>query len=221
MTATTAYRREIASTGVHGLDDILDGGLTRERIYLVEGTPGTGKTTLAMGFLLAGTNAGEAGLYITLAETEVELLAVAQSHDWSLDAVDLVEMVPVDGLGEDREQTLLHPSELELGETVRDIMAKVDETKPSRVVIDSLSELRLLAQTPVRYRRQILALKHFFASRKCTVLLLDDKSANGSDLQLQSIAHGVVMLEQTLSGFGAERRRAHIGKMLGVRCRGG
>ncbi len=221
MTATKTYRRDTASTGVEGLDDILNGGLTRERIYLVEGTPGTGKTTLALGFLLAGTQAGEAGLYITLAETKVELLAVAESHGWSLDPLDLIEMVPADGLGEDQEQTLLHPSELELGETVRDIMVKVDETKPSRVVIDSLSELRLLAQTPVRYRRQILALKHFFASRKCTVLMLDDKSANGSDLQLQSIAHGVVMLEQTLSGFGAQRRRAHVVKMRGVRFRGG
>lgn len=221
MSETAISRREIASTGVAGLDDILAGGLTRERIYLVEGTPGTGKTTLGMGFLLAGAKAGEGGLYITLAETEVELLAVAESHGWSLDAIALVEMVPVDDLGEDQEQTLLHPSEVELGETVRDIMAKVDETKPARVVIDSLSELRLLAQTPVRYRRQILALKHFFASRKCTVLLLDDKSASGSDLQLQSIAHGVVMLEQTLSGFGAQRRRTHVVKMRGVRFRGG
>lgn len=218
---TVTDRRAIASTGVEGLDDILAGGLTRERIYLVEGTPGTGKTTLGMGFLLAGTQSGEAGLYITLAETEVELLAVAESHGWSLDPINLVEMVPAEGLGEDQEQTLLHPSEVELGETVRDIMAKVDEVKPSRVVIDSLSELRLLAQTPVRYRRQILALKHFFASRGCTVLMLDDKSASGSDLQLQSIAHGVVMLEQTLSGFGAQRRRAHVVKMRGVRFRGG
>ena len=174
-----------------------------------------------MGFLLAGARAGEGGLYITLAETEVELQAVAESHGWSLDAIELVEMVPADGFGEDHEQTLLHPSEVELGETVRDIMAKVDETRPTRVVIDSLSELRLLAQTPVRYRRQILALKHFFASRQCTVLLLDDKSASGSDLQLQSIAHGVIILEQTLSGFGAQRRRAHVVKMRGIRFRGG
>lgn len=221
MGGTAISRRAIASTGVAGLDDILAGGLTRERIYLIEGTPGTGKTTLGMGFLLAGAAAGEGGLYITLAETEVELQAVAESHGWAIDAIELVEMVPVDGLGEDQEQTLLHPSEVELGETVRDIMAKVDATKPARVVIDSLSELRLLAQTPVRYRRQILALKHFFASRQCTVLLLDDKSADGSDLQLQSIAHGVIMLEQTLSGFGAQRRRTHVVKMRGVRFRGG
>ena len=221
MNATIIDRRSIASTGIQGLDDVLAGGLTRERIYLVEGTPGTGKTTLGLGFLLAGAEQAEKGLYVTLAETQVELLAVAESHGWSLDPIDLVEMVPVDGLGEDQEQTLLHPSEVELGETIRDIMAKVDEIKPTRVVIDSLSELRLLAQTPVRYRRQILALKHFFASRQCTVLMLDDKSASGSDLQLQSIAHGVIMLEQTLSGFGAQRRRIHIVKMRGVRFRGG
>ncbi len=214
-------RRKIASTGIRGLDDILAGGLTCERIYLVEGTPGTGTTTLGLGFLLDGARAGEAGLYITLAETQVELVAVAASHGWSLDDINIVEMVPVDGLGEDQEQTLLHPSEVELGETVRDIMAQVDAIKPTRVVIDSLSELRLLAQTPVRYRRQILALKQYFASRQCTVLLLDDKSASGSDLQLQSIAHGVVMLEQTLSGFGAQRRRLHVVKMRGVRFRGG
>ena len=221
MTKTTSDRHSIASTGIEGLDDVLAGGLTRERIYLVEGTPGTGKTTLGLGFLLAGAAQGEKGLYVTLAETEVELLAVAESHGWSLDPIDLVEMVPADGLGEDQEQTLLHPSEVELGETVRDIMARVDETRPTRIVIDSLSELRLLAQTPIRYRRQILALKHFFASRNCTVLLLDDKSASGSDLQLQSIAHGVIILEQTLSGFGAQRRRLHVVKMRGIRFRGG
>lgn len=221
MAEVSTDRRVVASTGIQGLDNILVGGLTRERIYLVEGTPGTGKTTLGLGFLLEGARAGEAGLYVTLAETQIELLAVAESHGWSLSDINLVEMVPADGLGEDQEQTLLHPSEVELGETVRDIMAKVDAIKPSRIVIDSLSELRLLAQSPVRYRRQILALKHFFASRKCTVLLLDDKSASGSDLQLQSIAHGVIMLEQTLSGFGAQRRRLHVVKMRGIRFRGG
>lgn len=139
----------LASTGTTGLDHILDGGLTRERMYLVEGTPGTGKTTLALRFLLAGAALGEAVLYITLAETEVELRAVGEAHGWSLDGVDLVEMVPPDGFGEDQEQTLLHPSEVELGETVRDIMAKVDKIRPARLVLDSLSELRLLAQSPI------------------------------------------------------------------------
>jgi circadian clock protein KaiC len=212
---------DYASTGIAGLDDILNGGLTPERLYLVEGTPGTGKTTLGLGFLLAGAAAGETGLYITLAETEVELCAVAATHGWSLDPITIFEMVPADGLGDDHEQTLLHPSEVELGETVRAIIAKVDEVRPARVIIDSLSELRLLAQSPVRYRRQILALKHYFSTRQCTVLVLDDKSASGSDLQLHSIAHGVLSLEQILSGFGAQRRRMHVVKMRGVRYRGG
>ena len=212
---------DFASTGITGLDDILNGGLTPERLYLVEGTPGTGKTTLGLGFLLAGAAAGQSGLYITLAETAVELNAVAATHGWSLEPITIFEMVPADGLGVDHEQTLLHPSEVELGETVRAIMAKVDELRPARVIIDSLSELRLLAQSPVRYRRQILALKHYFSTRQCTVLVLDDKSASGSDLQLHSIAHGVINLEQILSGFGAQRRRMHVVKMRGVRYRGG
>ena len=212
---------QLAHTGTDGLDDILNGGLTPDRMYLVEGTPGTGKTTLGLAFLLKGAAAGEVGLYITLAETEVELRAVAKTHGWSLDALALFEMVPADGLGEDSEQTLLHPSEVELGETIRSVMDKVDEIRPARVVLDSLSELRLLAQNPVRYRRQILALKHFFSTRECTVLFLDDKSAIGSDLQLHSIAHGVIALDQTLSGFGAQRRRLHVVKMRGVRYRGG
>ncbi|MEG3163415.1 ATPase domain-containing protein [Sphingomonas sp. PB2P19] len=211
----------LALTGVAGLDDILNGGLTPDRMYLIEGTPGTGKTTLGLGFLLAGVGYGESGLYITLAETEAELRAVGQTHGWSLDGLDLLEMVPVDGFSADHEQTLLHPSEVELGETIRDIMARIDAVRPARVVLDSLSELRLLAQSPVRYRRQILALKHFFSSRRCTVLLLDDKTTTGNDLQLHSIAHGVIALDQTLSGFGAQRRRMHVVKMRGVRFRGG
>ncbi len=210
-----------ASTGITGLDSILGGGLTPERLYLVEGTPGTGKTTLGLGFLLAGIRVDQPGLYVTLAETEHELRAVAETHGWSLDPITIYEMVPAGGLGDDQEQTLLHPSEVELGETVRAIMAKVDELRPARVIIDSLSELRLLAQNPIRYRRQILALKHYFATRQCTVLVLDDKSASGGDLQLHSIAHGVLSLEQTLSGFGAQRRRLHVVKMRGMRYRGG
>jgi circadian clock protein KaiC len=212
---------EMASTGTAGLDVILNGGLTPDRMYLVEGTPGTGKTTLGLGFLLAGATIGEVGLYITLAETEVELRAVSKSHGWSLDSLQLFEMVPPDGFTDDHEQTLLHPSEVELGETVRNIMAKVDEVRPARIVLDSLSELRLLSQSPIRYRRQILALKHFFSTRACTVLVLDDKGASGGDLQLHSIAHGVISLDQTLAGFGAQRRRLHVVKMRGVQFQGG
>lgn len=211
----------LASTGIDGLDDILGGGLTPDRLYLVEGTPGTGKTTFGLGFLLAGAEREEVGLYITLSETEAELRAVAATHGWSLDGLDLFEMVPEIGLSEENEQTLLHPSEVELGETVRGIMAKVDELKPRRVVLDSLSELRLLAQNPLRYRRQILALKHFFSTRHCTVLVLDDKTSEPGDLQLHSIAHGVISLEQVMLGFGAERRRLHVVKMRGTQYRGG
>jgi circadian clock protein KaiC len=219
--ATSDQLPALAGTGINGLDVVLNGGLTPDRMYLIEGTPGTGKTTLGLGFLLTGTRADEVGLYITLAETEVELRAVAASHGWSLDPLVLFEMVPADGFGEDQEQTLLHPSEVELGEMVRNIMAKVDEIRPDRVVLDSLSELRLLAQSPIRYRRQILALKYFFSTRGCTVLFLDDKSATGGDLQLHSIAHGVISLDQTLASFGAQRRRLHVVKMRGLPFSGG
>lgn len=210
-----------ASTGVAGLDQILGGGLTRDRVYLVEGTPGTGKTTLSLQFLLEGARQGEAGLYITLSETAEELRAVAQTHGWSLDAISLFELVSETGLDPDSEQSVLHPSELELGETTREVMARVEALRPTRVVFDSLSELRLLAQNPLRYRRQILALKQFFASRQCTVLMLDDRTADPTDLQLHSIAHGVITLEQAPREFGSERRRLRVVKMRGVKFRGG
>ncbi|WP_375404621.1 ATPase domain-containing protein [uncultured Sphingomonas sp.] len=204
-----------------GLDDILGGGLTPNRLYLIEGTPGTGKTTLSLGFLLEGARLGEKGLYVTLSETEHELRAVAATHGWSLDALTLVELVAEAGLDPDLEQTLLHPSDVELGETVRGVMDRVDELQPQRVVLDSLSELRLLAQNPLRYRRQILALKHFFSKRNCTVLVLDDRTSGPGDLQLHSIAHGVVTLEQSAIDFGAERRRLRVMKFRGRKFRGG
>lgn len=208
-------------TGTAGLDHVLRGGLTPNRLYLVEGAPGSGKTTLALKFLLEGRRAGESGLYITLSETEDELRAVARSHDWSLEGLDLFELVTEDEFGAGNEQSLLHPSEVELGETVRGVIERVERANPGRVVLDSLSELRLLAQNPLRYRRQILALKHFFAKRRCTVLLLDDGSSQPNDLQLHSIAHGVISLEQSASDFGAERRRLRVVKMRGLRYRGG
>jgi circadian clock protein KaiC len=164
---------------------------------------------------------GENGLYITLSETADELHAVAASHGWSLDAIELFELLSEDGLSSENHQSLLHPSEVELGETVRGIIARVEDADPRRVVLDSLSELRLLAQNPLRYRRQILALKHFFAKRNCTVLMLDDRSAEPGDLQLHSIAHGVISLEQNASEFGSERRRLRIIKMRGLQYRGG
>ena len=209
------------ATGVPGLDEILGGGLTRDRIYLVEGTPGSGKTTLALQFLLKGRELGESGLYITLSETEIELRAAAASHGWSLDGISLFELVSEEGLDPDSEQSVLHPSDVELGETTRGVMRMVEETKPMRVVFDSLSEMRLLAQNPLRHRRQILALKHFFVTRNCTVLLLDDQTAEDGDLQLHSIAHGVISLQRTPQEYGSQRRRLEVVKMRGVKYRGG
>ena len=218
-TVTPADAR--VATGVPGLDAILGGGLTRDRIYLIEGTPGSGKTTLALQFLLKGRELGESGLYITLSETETELRAAAASHGWSLDGLSLFELVSEEGLDPDSEQSVLHPSDVELGETTRGVMRQVEETKPLRVVFDSLSEMRLLAQNPLRHRRQILALKHFFATRNCTVLLLDDMTAEDGDLQLHSIAHGVISLQRTPQEYGAQRRRLEVVKMRGVKYRGG
>ncbi|MGX4642121.1 ATPase domain-containing protein [Massilia sp. SYSU DXS3249] len=208
------------STGVAGLDDILGGGLTPQRIYLVEGSPGAGKTTLGLQFLLDGIARGESGLYITLSETAAELSAVAASHGWLLDAFSIFELAGDQALDIDAQQSVFHPSEVELGETTRNVMNQVDRIKPVRVVFDSLSEMRLLAQNPLRYRRQILALKQFFGARGCTVLLLDDKTA-ASDQHLHSIAHGVISLEQIAKEFGKERRRVNIIKMRGIRFRGG
>ena len=209
------------STGIQGLDDVLGGGLTPSRLYLLEGTPGTGKTTLSLQFLLAGASKGQSCLYVTLSETADELRAAAASHGWSLDGVEIYELVGESGLDPDSEQSILHPSEIELGETVKEVIARVEQMKPARVVFDSLSELRLLAQNPLRYRRQILALKQFFARRACTVLMLDDRTSEPGDLQLHSIAHGVVFLEQAPRDFGSERRRLRVVKMRGIKFRGG
>lgn len=219
--STAAAPAGFASTGIPGLDDILGGGLTPHRFYLIEGTPGTGKTTLALQFLLEGVRLGQPALYITLSETADELRAVAASHGWSLDGVSLFELVSESGLDPESEQTVLHPSELELGETAREVMKRVDDLCPGRVVFDSLSEMRLLAQSPLRYRRQILALKQFFSSKECTVLMLDDRTSDPTDLQLHSIAHGVISLEQEPREFGAERRRLRVVKMRGIKFRGG
>jgi len=209
------------STGVSGLDAILGGGLTAHRLYLVEGTPGTGKTTLAMQFLRAGAARGESGLYITLSETRDELESAARSHGWRLDGIDVYELVTELGFDSEARQSVLLPSELELGETILRVVEQVERLNPSRVVFDSLSEMRLLAEDPLRYRRQILALKQFFSQRNCTVLLLDDKSAEHGDAQLHSIAHGVISLSQSEQEFGIERRRLRVVKMRGLKYQGG
>jgi circadian clock protein KaiC len=210
------------STGSEGLDDILGGGFDADRLYLCEGRPGTGKTTLALQFLREGARRGERTLYISLSETERELRLVAKRHGWSLDGVAVFELVPPEAsLDPSRELTVFHPAEMELSETTQLVFDRVTALNPSRIVFDSLSEMRLLAQNSLRYRRQILALKHFFTSRACTVLMLDDMSSQGDDLQLHSIAHGVILLEQIAVDYGGERRRLRVIKMRGMPFRGG
>ena len=211
-----------AATGCPGLDVILGGGLDADRLYLIEGRPGSGKTTLAMQFLIEGRLRGERVLYVTMSESKRELDLVAKRHGWSLEGIDLFELVPAEtALDPDQQLTVLHPSEIELSETVKSIFDRVDAVNPSRVVIDSLSELRLLAQDPLRYRRQVLALKHFFGQRRCTVILLDDMTSAAADLQLHSITHGAIVLEQLAIEYGAERRRLRVEKMRGLAFRGG
>jgi circadian clock protein KaiC len=210
------------STGSAGLDDILGGGFDKNRMYLYEGEPGTGKTTIALQFLLEGVRCGETVLYITLSETQEELRLVARRHGWNLDGIHIFELVPPETtLDPERELTVLHPAEMELSETTKLVFDRIATLNPTRVVVDSLSELRLLAQSPLRYRRQVLALKHFFASRQCTVVLLDDLSSATNDLQLHSISHGVVLLQQLAIEYGSERRRLRVVKMRGIQFRGG
>jgi circadian clock protein KaiC len=210
------------ATGNEGLDQILEGGFPANRVYLVEGDPGTGKTTLALQFLLEGARRGEPVLYVTLSETREELTAVAGSHGWSLDGVNIHELAPSEeSLKAETQYTIFYPSEVELGDTTNAVIEEVERIQPRRVVFDSLSEMRLLARDPLRYRRQILALKQFFAGRQCTVLLLDDRTSTDGDLQVQSIAHGVLMLEQMAVDYGGERRRLRVVKLRGSRFRGG
>lgn len=211
-----------ARTGLDGLDEVLGGGLPRNHIYLLDGEPGTGKTTLAIQYLLEGAREGERGLYVTLSESEAELSEVARSHGWTLDNVTVFELT-ADAAeeGGDEDYTIFHPAEVELRQTLAAVFETVERVKPTRVVIDSLSEMRLLARDALRFRRQILSLKQFFAGRECTVLLLDDKSAPAGDMQLHSLAHGVIMLEHIALEYGAERRRLQVTKLRGVRFRGG
>ncbi len=218
------------ATGVKGVDEILGGGFPERRLYLLQGDPGTGKTTLALQFLLAGVAAGEPADYVTLSETAEELRGVARSHGWSLDGIELFDLdTGGDRVAPEAQQTVFQPAEVELQDLVRRLLAVVDRVRPVRLVLDSLSELRLVARDPLRYRRQLLAMKQAFVERHTTVLLLDDRTGyvlgphtpGGDDMQLQSLAHGVVLLEQFWPVFGDARRRIRVLKMRGVRYRGG
>jgi len=212
----------VLPTAIAGLDDVLRGGLTRDRLFLIEGVPGSGKTTLALQFLRAAAERGEPVLYVTLSETEDELRAVASSHGWTLDGIAVHELIPSEAaLQPDEQNTMFHPSEVELGATMKEVLTTVTRVNPRCVVFDSLSELRLLAGSALRYRRQILALKQFLAGRHCTTLLLDDMTMTNQDLQTQSIAHGVIRLEQLNPDYGSERRRLRVVKYRGTQFQGG
>lgn len=211
-----------AATGIAGLDDVLGGGFERGRVFLIEGSPGTGKTTIALQFLMAGAAQGERCLYVTLSETEDELRATAASHGWKLRGVEIFELAPPESLlDEQQQQSLLYSSDLELGETTRRIFTEFERLRPERIVLDSLSEIRLLAQSSLRYRRQLLALKHYFARQGATVVLLDDLTSDQSDKTVHSVAHAVLRLDELAPEYGAQRRKLRVTKYRGRQYRGG
>ncbi|HYI07570.1 MAG TPA: ATPase domain-containing protein [Thermoanaerobaculia bacterium] len=217
-----AVEEPTAATGIAGLDIVLGGGFPRDHVYLIQGDPGAGKTTLSLQFLLEGVKLGEKGLYITLSETKRELEVVARSHGWSLDGIEIHEqLVTEDVLSQEEDTTMFHPAEIELGQAVTRMLEEVERVKPQRVVIDSLAEIRLLSQSTLRYRKQILALKQYFPNRGATVLFLDDRTAERNDLQLHSVPHGVLVLERRAPLYGSPRRRLEIVKLRGVDFGGG
>jgi len=209
---------ERCCTGLEGLDAITGGGFPKNRLYLVQGPPGVGKTTLALQFLQEGARQGEKGLYITLSETKEEIESIALSHEWSLNNISFFELSAVEErLKDSTSNTFFHPSEIELDLTTKALVEEVERVEPARLVFDSLSEMRMLAETPLRYRRQILQLKQFFAGRKCTVLMLDDCTSGIKDLQIESIAHGVLSLSSFSPTYGISRRQINIQKIRGVK----
>src|SRR6266576_987392 len=222
---STDLADERCPSGVEGLDDILAGGLPRAGFYLVQGDPGSGKTTLALQFLLEGLRRGEKVFYITLSETKPELLKVARSHGWSLDKIPVLDVSAVENLLRPEAQTtVFHPSEVELTKVSQLLLDETRKVNPARVVFDSLSEFRLMAETPLRYRRQLLNLKQEFAKYKSTVLLLDDKMSNGkigNDPHVLSLTHGIIEMEQMTPDYGVSRRRLRVTKLRGVKFREG
>jgi circadian clock protein KaiC len=213
---------ETHSTGISGLDQILKGGLPKNRLYLIEGNPGTGKTTLGMQFLREGARLGETTLYVTLSESKEELETAARSHGWSLEGINILDLADSGGrLGTDERYTVFHPSEIELDETTRQVLVEIDRVHPDRVVFDSLSEMRMLAADPLRFRRQILALKQHFMRCKCTVMMLDDRTSDSPDRQLESIAHGVISLDYVPAEYGRQRHTLRVVKMRGVAFQSG
>ena len=222
MTLQNDSINSFLSSGIHGLDNVLRGGYTSDRLFLIEGSPGSGKTTLALQFLLEGVKNGESSLYITLSETAIELRSVAEAHGWSLDGIHIHEVLPSENILDPTEQySIFHPSDVEMGATTQEILSIFEAIRPKRVVLDSLSELQLLAANPLIYRRQVLAFKQFFASRSCTALLLDDRTASEGDLQVRSIAHGVISLERMATDYGGIRRRLEVVKYRGIAFREG
>lgn len=210
------------SSGISGLDYVMRGGFVRDRLYLIEGAPGSGKTTMALQFLLEGVKQGEPVLYVTLSESKAELRAVAAAHGWSTDGLNIQEILPSESiLNPDEQYTIFHPSDVEMSATTQEILRAVEARQPARIVIDSLSELQLLASGPLAYRRQVLALKQFFASRSSTVLLLDDRTAADGDLQVRSIAHAVITLDRMPTDYGGIRRRLEVAKYRGIAFREG
>ena len=222
MARSDKTARSGVPTGSEALDDILSGGYERSRVHLLEGRPGSGKTTLALQFLMDARERGERPLYITLSEGRTELIEAAATHGWSLDGIEIYELVPPElSLDPSREQSVVYSSDLELGETVKLVMDCVERIQPHCVVFDSLSDIRLLAGNPLRYRRQVLALKHYFAGKDCTVVFVDDLTEEMDDANLHSLVHGVVRLETMTISYGAERRRLRVFKMRGRAFRGG
>lgn len=222
MEESSARRIEYVSTGVAGLDHILGGGFLREGFYLLQGDPGSGKTTLALQFLMENGRNGDRGLYITLTETRRDLEQACRSHGWSLDAIEVSDLTRSEfNVSGESHYVVFHPSEVELAETTRQILAEVERVKPRHVVFDGLSELRLMAADPLRYRRQLLALKHYFEEHRTTVLLLDERSNPMGRIQPESLVGGSIVMERYLPGYGGARRRLNVSKVRGADFRDG